>query len=123
MFAIIQAGGRQHRVTLGEVVRLDRMQSEQGANFETDQVLLLQTDDGEVRVGTPVISGAKVQGEVVEHMKDRKVIVFKRKRRKGSAGVSHKLWRAGDIIGCMANLDTRTLSFSLNGSTVMGVAF
>ena len=46
------------------------------------EVLLLQTDDGEVRVGTPVVSGA-VQGEVVEHMKDRKIIVFKRKRRKG----------------------------------------
>ena len=69
MYAIIQAGGRQHRVTPGEVVRLDLMQSEQGATFETDQVLLLQTDDGEVRVGTPVVSGAKVQGEVVEHMK------------------------------------------------------
>ena len=83
MYAIIQAGGRQHRVTPGEVVRLDLMQSEQGATFETDQVLLLQADDGEVRVGTPVVSGVKVQGEVVEHMKDRKIIVFKRKRRKG----------------------------------------
>ena len=83
MYAIIQAGGRQHRVTPGEVVRLDLMQSDQGSTFETDQVLLLQTDDGEVRVGTPVVPGAKVQGEVVEHMKDRKIIVFKRKRRKG----------------------------------------
>ena len=83
MYATIQAGGRQHRVTPGEVVRLDLMQSEQGATFETDQVLLLQTNDGEVRVGTPVVFGAKVQGEVVEHMKDRKIIVFKRKRRKG----------------------------------------
>ena len=68
MYAIIQAGGRQHRVTPGEVVRLDLMQSEQGATFETDQVLLLQTDDGEVRVGTPVVPGAKVQGLSLIHI-------------------------------------------------------
>lgn len=83
MYAIIQAGGRQHRVMPGEVVRLDRMETEPGAAFETDQVLMLQTDDGELRVGTPTVSGAKVQGEVVDHMKDRKLIIFKRKRRKG----------------------------------------
>jgi large subunit ribosomal protein L21 len=83
MYAIIKSGGKQHRVVPGEVVRLDLMQAEPGDAFETDQVLFFENEQGEARIGTPVVEGAKVQGEVVEHMKDRKVIVFKRKRRKG----------------------------------------
>jgi large subunit ribosomal protein L21 len=83
MFAIIKAGGRQVRVQPGETVRLDSLSAEPGAAYENDQVLAVSKEDGELLVGTPTVAGAKVVGTIVDHRKDKKVIVFKRKRRKG----------------------------------------
>ncbi|MGA1600108.1 MAG: 50S ribosomal protein L21 [bacterium] len=83
MFAIIQAGGRQVKVQAGETVRLDRLQAEPGSAYENDQVLAVSKEDGAFVVGTPTVEGARVTGTVVDHRKDKKIIVFKRKRRKG----------------------------------------
>ena len=82
MFAIIRADGKQYRVTKGDTVRLARMSAKPGEVFETDQVLVIGGEENELKFGTPVIVGAKVQGTVLQHGKDKKVIVFKRKRRK-----------------------------------------
>ena len=82
MFAIIRADGKQYRVTKGDTVRLARMSAKPGEVFETDQVLAIGGEENELKFGTPVIAGAKVQGTVLQHGKDKKVIVFKRKRRK-----------------------------------------
>jgi large subunit ribosomal protein L21 len=82
MFAIIRTDGKQYRVAQGDTVRLARMRAEPGDVFETDQVLAIGGEESELNFGSPVIAGAKVQGTVLKHGKDKKVIVFKRKRRK-----------------------------------------
>ena len=82
MFAIISADGRQYRVTKGDIIRFDRMKAEPGDKFETSQVLAISQEDNKLNIGSPVVEGAKVEGTVLEHGKDKKIIVFKRKRRK-----------------------------------------
>jgi len=82
MFAIIRTDGKQYRVSQGDTIRLARMSAEPGDVFETDQVLAIGGEESELKFGSPVIAGAKVQGTVLKHGKDKKVIVFKRKRRK-----------------------------------------
>jgi len=82
MFAIIRTDGKQYRVAQGETIRLARISAEPGDAFETDQVLAIGGEENELKLGKPVIVGAKVQGTILQHGKDQKVIVFKRKRRK-----------------------------------------
>ena len=82
MFAIIRADGKQYRVAKGDIIRFDRMKSEPGDSFETSQVLAISEEDNNLKIGSPVVEGAKVEGTVLEHGKDKKIIVFKRKRRK-----------------------------------------
>ena len=82
MFAIISADGRQYRVAKGDVIRFDRMKAEPGDSFETSQVLAIAEEDNKFKIGSPVVQDAKVEGTVLEHGKDKKIIVFKRKRRK-----------------------------------------
>ena len=82
MFAIIRTDGKQYRVAQGDTVRLARMSAEPGDVFETDQVLAIGGGESALKFGSPVLAGAKVQGIVLKHGKDKKVIVFKRKRRK-----------------------------------------
>ena len=79
-FAIIQSGGKQFRVSAGEVVRVPTLTAEVGTAVEFDT---LATGDGDnVNLGTPVLDGVKVSGTVVEHGRGKKIIVFKMKRRK-----------------------------------------
>ena len=82
MFAIISADGRQYRVAKGDVIRFDKMKAEPGDSFETSQVLAIAEEDNRLKIGSPVVEGAKVEGTVLQHGKDKKIIVFKRKRRK-----------------------------------------
>ena len=82
MFAIIRADGRQYRVAKDDIVRFDRMKAEPGDSFETCQVLAIAEENNKLKIGSPVVEGAKVEGTVLEHGKDQKIIVFKRKRRK-----------------------------------------
>ena len=82
MYAIVDIAGKQFKVTQDQYVYAPKMQGEEGASVEFDNVLLVD-NDGKVEVGTPVLKGAKVSGKILEHVKDDKVIVFKKKRRKG----------------------------------------
>ena len=82
MFAIITTDGKQYHVAQGETIRLARIRAEPGDAFETDQVLAIGGEESELKLGKPVIVGAKVQGTILQHGRDKKVIVFKRKRRK-----------------------------------------
>jgi large subunit ribosomal protein L21 len=82
MYAIIVAGGRQYKVQPDAVISVNRVALEPGAAFETDRVLLIEDDAKAVKVGTPFVAGSKVKGEVLSHYRDRKVIIFKHKRRK-----------------------------------------
>jgi large subunit ribosomal protein L21 len=81
MYAIIDVGGRQLRVSPEEVVRVPLMEAEVGAPVTFDRVFALRTDGG-MKIGTPTVEGAKVTAEVVSHGKADKIIVFKYKRRK-----------------------------------------
>jgi large subunit ribosomal protein L21 len=80
MFAIVKTGGKQYRVTENNVIRVEKLDVEAGAKVALDQVLMI-SDGKKTTVGLPVIKGAKVEATVLEQMRDRKVIVFKKKRR------------------------------------------
>ena len=82
MFAIIRKDGKQYRVSKGETIKFDRIKSEPGGLFETEEVLAISEKNGDLKFGSPIISGAKVVGKILSHGKDKKIIVFKRKRRK-----------------------------------------
>ncbi len=81
MYAIVQNGGHQVKVEPGAVVTIDRTDGDKGAAVTFDQVLLVSSD-GDIRTGTPYVSGAKVLGVVEDHVRGPKVRVFKSKRRK-----------------------------------------
>ncbi|HKY20685.1 MAG TPA: 50S ribosomal protein L21 [Vicinamibacterales bacterium] len=83
MYAIIQAGGRQVKVAPGATVELDGRAAETGKEVTFDQVLFLSSDGGELKAGSPFVSGAKVIGIVDGEARGPKVRVFKKKRRKG----------------------------------------
>ncbi|MEJ2670863.1 MAG: 50S ribosomal protein L21 [Deltaproteobacteria bacterium] len=81
MYAIIKTGGKQYRVTPGDVLRVERLPGERGDEVVLDQVLLV--NDGEnVQVGQPLVQGATVRTQIVNQGKGKKVLVFKKKRRK-----------------------------------------
>lgn len=82
MFAVVDILGQQFRVRENEKYYVPRLKAEVDSEVEFDSVLLINDDNG-TKIGTPAIKGAKVTVKVLEHMKDDKVIVFKKKRRKG----------------------------------------
>ncbi len=82
MYAIVEIAGQQFKVQKDQKLYVHRLNEERGANVEFTQVLLVDAD-GKIKVGAPVVEGAKVVAEVVSHVKGEKVIVFKKKRRKG----------------------------------------
>ena len=82
MYAIVEMAGQQFKVAKDQKVYVHRLQTEEGKKVIFDKVLLLE-DSGNVTVGAPVIEGAAVEAKVVKHLKGDKVIVFKKKRRKG----------------------------------------
>ena len=81
MFAVFESGGKQHRVSEGEVVRLERLPSGVGESVAFDRVLMVARDD-DVSLGTPYVDGVSVTGEVVAQGRARKIRVIKFKRRK-----------------------------------------
>jgi large subunit ribosomal protein L21 len=82
MYAIVEIAGQQFKVEKGNKLFVHRLDAETGSEVEFDNVLLLD-NDGKVKVGKPTIKGAKISAKVVDHLKGDKVLVFKKKRRKG----------------------------------------
>ena len=82
MYAIIRAGGRQYRVSEGQTLRIDRLSGDVGTQVVLDQVLLLGGED-EPRIGQPLVDGARVDAEILNQGRAKKLIVFKKKKRKG----------------------------------------
>jgi large subunit ribosomal protein L21 len=83
VFAIIQSGGRQVKVTPGAIITVDRVDVEPGQEVSIDQVLVLEKDGGEVLAGSPFVANAKVVGIIEGESRGPKIRVFKKKRRKG----------------------------------------
>jgi large subunit ribosomal protein L21 len=83
MYAICAIGGKQYQVAVNDLVDVDKLDKPVGETVELNNVLLFAGDDGDVQVGSPYLEDIAVVGQVVEHGKDKKIIVFKSKRRKG----------------------------------------
>lgn len=89
-YAVVETGGRQFLVKEGDTLRVNRISADKGEKVEIDTVCAL-SDGKELKLGTPEIAGAKVVCLVLEHVRDSKVISFKKKRRKGySRKVGHR---------------------------------
>ena len=80
-YAVIRTGGKQYRVSPGDLLRVERLEGDVGSAVEFAEVLLAAADDA-VRIGTPLVSGARVRGTIVAQGRDRKILIFKKKRRK-----------------------------------------
>jgi large subunit ribosomal protein L21 len=80
-YAVIRTGGKQYRVAPGDVIRVEKLAGDVGSPVEFAEVLLT-ADDGDVRVGQPLVTGLRVRAEIVGQGKARKIVVFKKKRRK-----------------------------------------
>jgi large subunit ribosomal protein L21 len=83
MYAVIKTGGKQYRVTADDVLTIERIAGDAGSTVEFTEVLML-SGSGEPKLGLPMVSGAKVMAEVVEHGRGPKLIAFKKRRRKNS---------------------------------------
>ena len=81
MYAIVETGGKQFRVSEGDVIRTDLIETEVGSSVTFDRVVLAANGD-DVTIGTPVVSGASVTGTVLRQAKDKKILVFKYKPKK-----------------------------------------
>ena len=82
-FAIIETGGKQYKVSASNILKVEKLNIEKGKKVEFKKVLLVN-DDKTTEVGNPTISGAVVEGLLLENIKDRKIIVFKKRRRQNS---------------------------------------
>lgn len=82
MYAVMKTGGKQQRVSPGDVLAIEKIEGNKGDLVVFDDVLMV-ADNGNIRVGTPIVEGAKVVGEIVGETKTAKIYVFKMKRRKG----------------------------------------
>ncbi len=79
MYAVIETGGKQYRVEEGDVIHVELLHEDEGKTVEIERVLMVAGDDG-VKVGTPVVDGAKVSATVQKHGREKKIIVYKHKK-------------------------------------------
>ena len=91
MYAIVENSGRQYRVQEGQILNVEKLEADVGSEVVLDTVLLVHGEDG-INVGSPYVSG-KVACEVVEHGREKKVVVFKHKKRKDyRRKAGHRQW-------------------------------
>ena len=92
MYAVIESGGKQHRVVEGETLKLEKIDSPTGETVTFDKVLLIG-NDGDVQIGAPLLVGASVSAEVLDHGRNDKVNIIKFRRRKHSMKrQGHRQW-------------------------------
>jgi large subunit ribosomal protein L21 len=82
MYAIVRTGGKQYQVACGDQVRVEKLEGSVGDTVDLSDVLMI-VDGEEIKIGQPVLENAKVTAKIAEQGKSKKVIVFKKKRRKG----------------------------------------
>ena len=82
MYAVIESGGKQYKVSEGTVLKVEKLEAAAGDRLSIDKVLMVNDENGNVKVGNPLVSNARVEVEVMEQGRDKKVVVFKYKRRK-----------------------------------------
>ena len=89
MYAIVNISGKQYKATEGARLRVPRQSGDSGAKLSFDDILLISNSDS-TQVGKPNVSGAKVTATILNHGRERKILVYKKKRRKGKNG--HRQW-------------------------------
>lgn len=82
MYAVIKTGGKQYRVQQGDVIFIEKLDSQAGDTVTFDEVLLVSGDDATTTIGNPTVAGAKVEGKVLSQVKGRKIVVYKYKAKK-----------------------------------------
>ncbi|MFZ4520181.1 MAG: 50S ribosomal protein L21 [Bacteroidales bacterium] len=82
MYAIVEIAGQQFKVEQNDEIFVHRLEGDPGTKIEFDQVLLLD-NDGKISVGKPLVEGTSISGQIVDHVRGDKVVIFKKKRRKG----------------------------------------
>lgn len=92
MYAVIESGGKQHRVVEGETLKLEKIETATGETVEFDRVLMIGGGE-DVKIGTPVVAGGKVTAEVVAHGRHKKITIIKFNRRKHyRKQTGHRQW-------------------------------
>ena len=92
MYAVFQSGGKQHRVSEGQIVRLEKLDIATGETVEFDQVLMVANGE-DIKIGAPVVEGVKIKAEVVTHGRCDKIKIVKFRRRKHSRKQQgHRQW-------------------------------
>lgn len=81
MYAVIATGGKQYKVSEGDIIKVEKLDVQAGETYTFDKVLLVSGDD--VKVGTPTVAGATVEADVIDTVKGKKIIVYKYKRKTG----------------------------------------
>ena len=81
MYAVVRSGGKQYRVSPGQTIRLEKVVGEVGAKVELGDVLLVE-NEGNIQIGSPLVANVKVEATVVENDRAKKILVFKKKRKK-----------------------------------------
>ncbi len=84
MFAIVEVGGKQYRAAPNDKLKVDNLNQEVGSKIIFDKVLCVTNEKGETVIGAPLVNGAKVEAEIIKIFKDKKVLIFKKRRRKHS---------------------------------------
>lgn len=82
MYAVIKTGGKQYKVVVGQIIKVEKLEVLPGEKVTFDQVLMMKTEDGAARIGSPVLADILVQGVVLEQGRAKKIVVYKYKRRK-----------------------------------------
>lgn len=82
MYVVVDIAGQQFKVEQGQEVFVNRLEGNEGENVTFDKVLLVD-NNGDVKIGTPTVAGAAIDAQIISHVKGDKVVVFKKKRRKG----------------------------------------
>jgi large subunit ribosomal protein L21 len=92
MYAVIESGGKQHRVVEGETLKLEKIETATGESLEFDKVLMIGGGD-DIKIGTPLVAGGKVTAEVVAHGRHKKISIIKFNRRKHfRKQTGHRQW-------------------------------
>ncbi len=81
MYAVVKTGGKQYRVSKDDILRVEKLDGDAGDVITLDHVLMVGGEGGDVTVGAPTIDGASVAAEIVEQMRDKKIVIFKKRRR------------------------------------------
>ena len=82
MFAVVKTGGKQYKVKENDTILVEKLENKKGDSINLNQILLLSNDEKKIQIGTPLLKGVSVKAKILEQKKQKKILVFKKKRRK-----------------------------------------